>query len=195
MKITEFLKQSKGVEFDYLGTTRTAYPLSAGCIFKLKNVAPHISKVLSVVFEKTEGDSSHKYASYKDGDTQSVENSSEAVSPEIIQIRTRQKTEAIQGIVDFFLSDESSELLIDVLWSGLRLGSEKPKTEAERSEILADMTVEELSAMLQGIFKANKKVLGPFSDTLTRISESAKELVDQKLQKEVPDQEQTDGKK
>lgn len=197
MSALSFLDNTKPRSLDFMGKKVDFYPVSFRCVMMLKKIAPKLSKMLSVVFSDKSKDfgQTNKTHMSDEGNPISSEVYIDAISTETAKARTAQLDSAIHGLLDFLLSDEASNILVAWIWSSTRMSQsnkKEPKTYEEVQEFLEEIDLEQMIALLKCVFEANKGVLGPFSGSLAKYGDAAREKIESSLSV-VKDPEETPG--
>lgn len=176
------------------------YAVNINIAFKLKKFAGPFSKCLAVIFDNGKNDRSatSKVMQFDNPESEGMEiveeNNVQASSDSVIELRLRKKSEAIEELVSMILGQE--ELLMEVVMRSLR-DMFDPKNMPKPDEVLKEIPAEVFVQMVIGTAKANRKVLGPFSDSLTLMFEKVKETVENSMSTDQgqnqEDQEQEDS--
>lgn len=184
-------KLAKPIKHEVQGTELEFYPMSGKAAAGLRLMAPKIGQAVEVFTSDRSKDTSQSTSSYtsvSDGTT-TEDSQNEAASLDTLKWRTEQRQSAIQELVDCLFSSDMREALFNLIASCLRIG---PDNRPTPEEFFDEVTVEALAETIVGCVKANKKVLGPFSELLSKKLKGAIGSVVRQVE-QPPVQEETPG--
>ena len=149
------------------------HPISAGLMFRLRRLAVPIARALSTLSQKHTTDTTVVNRQFEDdGDGgRGAEVINEALSPQLAKLRTQQRADAMQELVEA-VTDESNKLLVgQVIIDSLRdsVPRDAAKKTAEIQEFMDSLDLTTLVSLLKGVASANSEVLGPLEDQVRGI--------------------------
>lgn len=155
------------------------YPVSIAVTFKLRKFAKQLSRAFAVLMANTDSDLKTKDQVVEDKreDVTQRTFTNEGINPELARIRSDERAEAIEGLIDAFAGPENMAILAEIVMSSMRelyphgkppAYDELPKTPEEFCET---MPLDAWPELITGMVKANAKVLGPLSKALRRTSD------------------------
>lgn len=168
-----FLTRST-VEHEVLGKKFQFKAMSAGALMRLKGVAKPVLTAIGSLFVDKRNDVSQETvtASGRDGEA-SNRISLAAASVDVIKQRSAEREAALSSLIESALGDEIALVLYHVLYDALPDYIEQQQGNTAQAEWVRGIEVGVLVEMLQGVYKANEKLLLPFKE---RAAEAAAAL-------------------
>lgn len=164
------------------------YPLSGKMLGQMRGIARPIidAFLLFTAGGKTDYGQESTSMSSSEGHQQ-TKLTIQPISTEIAKLRSTQRSQAMEKVIETALSPATLEVLCLVIADSMRQEVERKDVESFAKKMAEDISIEMLQACLEGVAKANKKVLAPFLDKLKAMgaifSAAAERLVEE-LQKE-----------
>lgn len=139
------------------------HALTYGMVMRLRTVAKPLMKAFSVLFADKRNDTGQESTTSetREGDKQNRVSIASA-NPDVIKLRTDERTHAIEQLLDGALGGESSHVLIDILCNALPDDLPQNFTKSQKSEFAEELPMETLVEMIEGVLKANEKLWAPF---------------------------------
>ena len=183
------------------------YPVSVGMMFKLRRAAKPIAKAISVLTSGGGKDTGNifrevgepvmldgKPLKLKDGQggdriVRDNETIAEAITPELAETRTRQRSEAIEDLIGALTDDENVKIIAEIIMDSMRMeGNDRPPA----SEFINQIELPILGELLMGVGKANKGVFGPLADKLSPAFTQAQGAIKARLSSEGSESSESD---
>mgnify|MGYP006274708185 CR=1 len=137
------------------------YAISVGMMFRLKTIGRPLARSLAVLFGKNDRDQAT--ADRQVGEDREIV--IEAISEGLAKIRHEQKTEAIEGLIDGLTKDNNVEVIGEIIMNSMRdVFPPNDKSNPPAKEFMDSLPAPVLTALIVGVAKANKGVLGPLAD-------------------------------
>lgn len=147
------------------GQDHKFYPVSVKTIFKLKTVGKTIAKAVQALLSGGKEDTSQKSSEIAEtapGGAYQKNLSIDAISPELAEVRYKQKQRALEDLVDAILSEDSSFLLVDMIVDSMRdAGFPKNMSTSQKAEWLQNCSGTAMVEMVIGVIEANKSLFAP----------------------------------
>lgn len=164
MSIPTFLSD-RSVTLPVEGQDHKFYPVSVKTVFKLRTVGKTLGKALQALFAGGKEDSSQKSSEIAEtapGGAYQKNLSIDAISPELAELRYKQKQKAIEDLMDAILSEDSSFLLVDLVVDSMRdAGFPKNMSTSQKAEWLQNCSATAMVEMVIGVIEANKSLFSP----------------------------------
>ena len=160
----------KSVEHEVDGIPLKFYQCSVRALSKLRTAAGPLLKAFSELFSDKKNDySTRTTETTQEGAVQKVLEVN-ASGAEVLKLRAEQRKEAIQGIVNGLASDDSLNVLAELVMDSLRDNYQGAPSPTDTAKFLQDTPGEVFVEMLLGVAKAHEKLFSPFLD---RVKEAA----------------------
>lgn len=172
--------EPKFAEHEVNGAVLHFYPASLHVAFQVKNVLRPLVTGLTSILTDTSGDRGHTSTSSKDGYDQFVAN---PVSVELAEFRAKQKEKAVLDFVDAFSEKRSTDTIIRIIMDSLRNEFPRRVEQADINNFADSLDMNTYVQLLMGVFKANRKIFGPFEGLLRNTAK----LVSQTMETKVKD--------
>lgn len=164
-------RADRGVEHEVDGQTVHFYMLPATALLQFRAFAPSLAKAISTLCQPKDNDSGavRKEAVGPDGfKTTSYE--SMAIDVDVLSARTKEASDAWVGIVNTLTDKDTLHAVIRLALYSMRddvqaADIEKPGFVEEKAR---EIDLETLVQILQGTFKANRKLFDPFLEALPK---------------------------
>lgn len=142
------------------------YALSVELTFKMQAFADPIARLLSIIFDKDKardfGTVSRKADAAGDGMKGFNEFITESQSPELVKIRTQQKSDAVSFLMKSFFGREGKELLSEIIINSMRdLFPPKGQQNPPPADFAKETDLPPFVECLIGVAKANFGAFGP----------------------------------
>lgn len=184
----------KAEQSDVNGKSQNFWPISVGMAFELRTLAAPLAKAAAALFgtdKQNTSSTSRQVSNVLPQDNGSninnntIEQINTAIDPKLAEFRHKQMSEAIEGLFTAFSTPESQEIIARLIFDSLRdvfVRDDKPgqrmafkalNTSEGGQRSAVDITARDflnktplpvMKDFVMGIFKANRKVLGPFGD-------------------------------
>lgn len=165
--MAEFWKKKKIIEVDIQGEPTRFKGVPIGTLFKIKNLAEGnkaLAKLLSYFFVDKSRDT--EVITTAEGVT-----NIKPISPSIATMRQQTLEQGILGIQALLTSEESQELLAEILYySAIDLS--RDKTVQAFAKEVADQCPEVILELLIGVVKANKGIISTLGKLLPQMPKS-----------------------
>lgn len=150
------------------------WPVSVGMVFELRRIGKPLAKSLSVLFDRHNSDQGTHDILEKDEHGQDRrEMTIMPIAVEMAEMRHRQRSEAIEGLIESITSPENAEVIGKVIMDSLHEVFPKgDKNNPPPAAFIKELPTTALGAMLVGVAKANKDVLGPLTERVTEATEA-----------------------
>lgn len=176
------------------GIDQNFWPISVAMAFELRTLAAPLAKAAASLFgsdKQNTGTTSRQVTNVLPQDNGSNINNNtteyvaSAIDPKLAEFRHKQMSEAIEGLFTAFSTPESQEIIARLIFDSLRdvfVRDDKPgqrldfkaiKVEGSGQKTFVAITPRDflnktplpvMKDFVMGIFKANRRVLGPFGD-------------------------------
>lgn len=176
--------ESEGIEHIVMGEPLTFHPVSMGTLLEIRSIGKPLAKAIGTLFaDKTRDFGSVNRSMTPEGaklpDTEMI---IEPIGIDLAKLRSTQKSESIEGMIEALTSDDSKKALGKIIMESIAKsdrfkGVDMPSPIEFMNSIPANSIVE----FLTGVAKANKGVLGPLADTLTGLWAKAQTKIQQAL--------------
>lgn len=164
MSIPTFLSD-RSVTMPVEGVEHRFYPVSVKTIFRLKTVSKTIAKSIQALLSGGKEDTTQKSSEIAEtapGGAYQKNISIDAISPELAELRYKQKQKALEELVDTVLSEDSSFLLVDMIADSMRdAGFPKNMSTSQKAEWVGNCSATALVEMIIGVIEANKSLFSP----------------------------------
>lgn len=158
------------VEHEVCGTSLRFFPNRVGLLHDLAEVSKPVASALAALFTDRSGDSGTVEKLSQQGDVIVKESTYEATSPEVIQLRARERDAAVAALLGAVADPRNRLLLGRLLMDSLReefpYHVDRPAPEVEeflygsKDGPYQGLDVPALTAMIGGWIKANAKQFG-----------------------------------
>lgn len=168
-----FLSRGTPVEHEVGGETLLFLPLSFGVVLELKELIEPTAVALSDLMSPTEGDAKRHRNDVFDREpgTEKISRSDstvviDAVDLEVRRYRDERRQQSIKLLASALSSSNTQRLLGKVILNSCRamdgFGSKSPSADDCR-ELMDALDLDTLVCLLEGVFKANRKLFGPLA--------------------------------
>lgn len=143
------------------------YSVSVGLAFKMKVIGRPMARSLSVLFSKNDSDLGTKDISMpNEHGTEDREITISPLSEGMAKIRSDQKADAIEGLVEALTNDANAAVVGEVIMDSLAeiFLKDKRNEWPPPLEFFHTMPLPIVGEMIMGVVQANKKVFGPLTD-------------------------------
>lgn len=166
-------------EYEIDGERIKFYALSTRKLFKLRKIAGPISKAIAAFFDDRSKDTEtgQKEFSSKDEHGNPVhgdEYVSRAIDPGLVELRVKQKGEAVESLIEALTGEENSRLIAEMIFDSAREVFPRNPNPKELDEFLDHIDAGQLVEFLTGVFHGNKAAFGPLADRVTGAVNSLK---------------------
>ncbi len=152
-------------EADVDGRRVKFYPIGMRTAFRIRGMTAQLFQALQTLFATDRDDVTKARTKVvtKEGDYKEDENVT-ALSPELAALRSGQKQDAIQKIVDSLLSEDSSFVLAELLIDSMRDEDfpRPPKTQ-DLAAFVSNVSANCMVEMVMGLVGANKQLFSPLA--------------------------------
>ncbi len=183
--------ESEGIEHIVMGETLMFHPVSMGTLLEIRSIGKPLAKAIGTLFADKTRDygSVNRTVMQEGGKGADTEMIIEPIGIDLAKLRSTQKEESIEGMIESLTSDDSKKALGKIIMESVKQ-SEKFKDVEMPSplEFMNSIPANSIVEFLTGVAKANKGVLGPLADTLTGLWAKAQT----KIQKALSDDEDTE---
>lgn len=144
------------------------YAFPVNIAYKLKNLAKPLAEAFTHLQGQKKGDLSYSENMIQDKEGNVRRDvQTQAVAIEILKMRDDKKIEAIETLTNMIFGNE--ELIRDCICSSMREVFPDPKDYPSPNELFEFIGMDSVSSILKGVVEANRKILGPFSDSLIQM--------------------------
>lgn len=165
--------------------TTLFYPITVGMAFELRTVGRSAAQALSTFFTDTNQDYGSVDRRFgKEGSDEGQEMVIESITPALAELRYKQRTQAIDSLIESFLNEDNKILLGKIILSSLK------NTDTDPSAFIETLPLPALGQLLIGVAKANKEVLGPLAGKVESLAAQAVTTVERKIQENQENQEE-----
>lgn len=166
-------------EYEIDGERIKFYALSTRKLFKLRKIAGPISKAIAAFFDDRSKDTEtgSKEFHSKDENGNPVigeEYVARAVSPELVDLRVRQRGEAIESLIEALTGEDNSRLIAEMIFDSAREIFPRNPNQKDLDDFLDHIDAGQLAEFVTGMFHGNRKAFGPLADRVTGAVESLK---------------------
>lgn len=159
--------ESPYIEHKVGGKEVRFYALSVKKLFELRRIAKPLSAALAALANKQESDNGTVHRVFTDSETGSGGTVTEiqAIDAELARVRTEERTQAIQQLIESLTGEQNSTLLAELIVDSCR--DEFPRNEikkADYAEFMEHIDAGSMVEFLEGVFLANKKAFGPLGE-------------------------------
>ena len=162
------------------------YSLSAPMIAEMRAVAGPLGVALGRLFENPERDEGSVVEAFEDGNEKIGRVTRTPAGPEVVALRSQQRLESIQQLVDLIFSHDAQLLLGRLVADSLREDFNRPVQSAEVAEFMNSehMDLSLLVEFLRGVVEANREVFGPL---LPKVASNLREEVAEQVEARIRD--------
>ena len=147
------------------------YPVSVGVMFKLRRIAKPLAGALSVLFTSQNSDYGVIQREFDNG--KSKETSTEAIPVKLAELRTRERADAIEKLVEAVTDPKNADVIGAVVIDSLRdvfpRRGPAVRDNPKPGEWLESLGADTLVLLLRGVAAANKDVIGPLGDRVQAV--------------------------
>jgi hypothetical protein len=162
--MTKSFLTPKFVEHEVNDETLNFYPVSISTAFQIKEVLKPLARSLSLAMINTDGDRGYTDTRSEDGFVQTIVN---PVSPEMAELRSKQKESAILDAIEALTERRSVTAIGRLIMDSLRDEFHGKKQEQKDVDLFMDsVDTTTLIQLLTGVAKANKRLFGPFGERI-----------------------------
>jgi hypothetical protein len=164
-------------------------PASTGALRRLRSVGKPIIKAIGVLFSDRKQDvGQESVTSRNPSGEEQTRVRIDPMQADLLQMRSAQRDAALEGLIDGLLGTEAAMVLADLLWDALpdTLPASTPK--GEREAYINQLPAESLLELVNGLFKANEKVLGPLKDRAGSMGSALKMVLGKQESPDEPDE-------
>lgn len=161
---------NEGIEHEVNGEMLTFYPVSMGTLFKVKSIGKPLAKALAILFDDKNRDYGTVNRSMRSEDGAGVDTEIiiDAVTVDMATLRSKQKEESIEGLIDALLDDDAKKTIGALIVESIKKSEHfKDVDMPSPLEFMNTIPADSIIDFLTGVAKANKGVLGPLAETLT----------------------------
>lgn len=150
------------------------WPVSVGIVFELRRIGKPLAKSLSVLFERHNSDQGTHDVLEKDEHGQDRrEMTIMPIDVEMARLRHDQRSHAIEELIESITSPDNAEVIGKIIMDSLHdVFPKGDKDNPPAAAFIRELPTTALGAMLVGVAKANKDVLGPLADRVTEATEA-----------------------
>lgn len=145
-------------EHEVAGAPTKFYGITPGTLGALRGIAKPFFKAISVLFSSAEKDGGAEQSYSKKGEDISQNTKSTPATPETLKLRTEQRSQAVEQVIESLMGEASMYSLAMVICDALRMPA---LSEADRKKFLDTLPMESLIELLKGIASVNKKAFAP----------------------------------
>lgn len=145
-------------EHEVAGVSTKFYGITPGTLGALRGIAKPFFKAISVLFSSAEKDGGAEQSYSKRGEDISQNTKSTPATPETLKLRTEQRSQAVEQVIESLMGEASMYSLAMVICDALRMPA---LSEADRKKFLDTLPMESLIELLKGIASVNKKAFAP----------------------------------
>lgn len=145
-------------EHEVAGVPTKFYGITPGTLGALRGIAKPFFKAVSVLFSSAEKDGGAEQSYSKKGEDISQNTKSTPATPETLKLRTEQRSQAVEQVIESLMGEASMYSLAMVICDALRMPA---LSEADRKKFLDTLPMESLIELLKGIASVNKKAFAP----------------------------------
>lgn len=183
------------------------YPVSVGMMFKLRRLAKPLAQAISVLTAGGAKDTGQIYRQVGDpvrdadgkpiivgeGDSattiRDTETIAEAITPELAELRSKQKTEAVESLVSACMDEDNLVIIGSIIMDSMRIpNADRPPAK----EFINSIPTDKLPDLILGVGKANKGVFGPLAGKLSPLFTRAQQALDERLSDENEEQSKSE---
>lgn len=173
-----FLEPRK-IIFKVNGVDTTIHALPMTIIYELKGVVRPLARAIATLTESYPNDTRKQVIQFNDKSGDEYETTGQtnvdAISVELAELREKQKTLAIDQIIDAVTLDANRMLLGKVVCSSVRDGFDLyPIPNDDIQEFMDTVDIGTMIELIEGIFKANASIFAPLWD---RVLQSLKDRI------------------
>lgn len=162
---------SKAITQKVNGEDRSFYPISLRVAFNLQSVAKPLARALTTLLSPTKQDTGLVTEDYVDQGATVQKTTRTSISLELAELRSRQRADAVQGLVEELLNAKNIAILGELFLDALTPPRDRKSGEREPAECDAFMAQVDLGALIdlfQGVARANASVFGALGEKLAR---------------------------
>lgn len=162
------------------------YPMSGKCLYVLRDIGPRIGKLIGVLTSDDKNDGDYKQqetfapSSVGEGMVSQSNVETRGVSTATLKFRMDAKNDAIMELIECLTSEEMKNHIYTLIKSCLRLGGDEGLPSCD--EFFEEVPVDLLYDTIMGCVAANKRILGPFSESLPKLMSGAMDNAAKKME-------------
>ena len=167
-----FIGSTNYVEHEVGGEELKFFPLSVTVMFKLRRVALPLPAALSTLFAPNNTDFTVIQREFSDDGEggRGKEIITEAISPQLAALRTKERTEALEQAIGALTDEQNAEVVGAVIMDCLREDFPRGSKENPKpGEFIHELDLPCMIECLKGVAKANREVLGPLADRVQSV--------------------------
>lgn len=150
------------------------WPVSVGMVFELRRIGKPLAKSLSVLFDRHNADQgTHDVVEKDERGQDRREVTIMPIAVEMAELRHRHRADAIEELIEAIGNPDNAEAIGKILMDSMReVFPPGDKDNPPAKAVIRDIPTTALGAMLVGVTKANKDVLGPLTERVTEATEA-----------------------